>query len=77
MKKLKIYGYPLTGANIRIFSEEANEFILFNSDPIDENVFLDDKFFDYRLLTVQAICYIEEKLILKNGFSKINQIEKK
>jgi hypothetical protein len=71
--KLKGCGYPLTGANIKIFSNEANEYILIGSDPIDENVVLDDFNFNFKLLKIQATCYIEEKYLSKNSANPLSR----
>ena len=77
IRKLKMCGYPLTSSNIRIYSEEAGDFVLIGSDPIDENIILDDIYFNYKLLRIQAVCNIEEKYILKSSITKTVPVEKK
>jgi hypothetical protein len=71
--KLKNCGYPLTGANIRLFSKEVNEYVYIGSDPINENIVIDDFNFNFKLLKIQAVCYIEEKYLSKNNSNPLSR----
>jgi hypothetical protein len=72
--KLKLCGYPLSGANLRIYSKEANEHLYIGSDPIDENIVLDDYNFNFKLLKIQAVSYIEEKYLnTKNPMNPLSR----
>ena len=61
--KLKICGYPLTGAMVSVFYPDINEYIFMGSDPLDTSILIQENNFEEKLLKIRVLCYVEEKLL--------------
>lgn len=60
---LKVCGYPLTGAMVSIYFKDIEEFVFIGSDPIDNNILLDETQINNKIVKLKMICHMEEKLI--------------
>lgn len=69
--KLKECGYPLWGCMLSVYNLEAEEFIFIGSDPLDQNIYLDESF-GKSVIRVRVISYLEEKLINAAGANILN-----
>ena len=74
IKKLKAYGYPLTGSMISIYSKIANDYIFIGADPIDKNFYLNSKEYDTKMLKIRVLVYLEDKIIPDINFESNNLI---
>jgi hypothetical protein len=68
--KLKICGYPLTGAMVSVFYPDIKEYIFMGSDPLDNSILIPEKHFEEKILKIRVLCYVEEKLIPSAQFDK-------
>lgn len=65
VQRLKQLGYPLTGAMFSVYSQAADEYVCFGSDPVDQNTFIDVDQLPHNFLKIRCVCHIDEKLLNK------------
>ena len=63
IKKLKTYGYPLTGSMISVYSQFANDYVFIGADPIDKNFYLNNREYDTKIIKLRILVFLEEKII--------------
>ncbi len=73
--KLKVCGYPLTGAMISIYSKLAEEYIFVGADPIDQNFFISNSEYNLKLIKLRVVAYLEDKLIKEFSDENISNEE--
>jgi len=67
-KSLKILGFPITGSMINVYNFFLNEYILYGCDPIDHNIYINDKnnILNNKVIKIKIINFIDKKLITGN-----------
>ncbi len=67
-KNLKILGFPITGSMINIYDFMLNDYILYGCDPIDHNIYINNKnnILNNKIIKIKLINFIDKKLISGN-----------